>query len=154
MRIPVSFVLLALTQVSPLTSMAQEKKIRRADLPAAVAKTVRAQSQNAVIRGLSEEKENRRLYYEVQMTVEGHGKEILMDSKGAIVEVEEQVAFDSLPSPIKEGLQIKAGKGKIVNVESVTKRDTLVAYEAQVTTGGRRSEIQVGPEEKPLDHEE
>jgi len=152
MRIPVSFVLLALTQVSPLTSMAQEKKIRRADLPAAVAKTVRAQSQNAVIRGLSEEKENRRLYYEVQMTVEGHGKEILMDSKGAIVEVE--VAFDSLPSPIKEGLQIKAGKGKIVNVESVTKRDTLVAYEAQVTTGGRRSEIQVGPEEKPLDHEE
>ena len=30
----------------------------------------------------------------------------------------------------------------------------LVAYEAQVTTNGKRSEVQVGPDGKPLDHEE
>jgi hypothetical protein len=29
-----------------------------------------------------------------------------------------------------------------------------VAYEAQVMTGGKKSEVQVGPDGKPLNHEE
>jgi hypothetical protein len=51
-------------------------------------------------------------------------------------------------------LQAKAGKGKITKVESLTKKDKLVAYEAQVVTNGKKSEVQVGPDGKPLDHEE
>jgi hypothetical protein len=41
-----------------------------------------------------------------------------------------------------------------VKVESITKHDRLVAYEAKVLTGTKKSEIQVGPDGKPLDHEE
>jgi hypothetical protein len=48
----------------------------------------------------------------------------------------------------------KAGKGEIVTVESITKHDKLVAYEATILTMGKRSEIQVDPEGKPLGHEE
>ena len=44
--------------------------------------------------------------------------------------------------------------GKLVKVETITKKNKLVAYEAVVTKGGKKSEIQVGPEGKPLDHEE
>jgi hypothetical protein len=51
-------------------------------------------------------------------------------------------------------LQAKAGKGKLVKVESLTKKDKLVAYEAQVDTNGKKSEVQVGPDGKALDHEE
>ncbi len=122
--------------------------------PAAVEKTVAAQSQRATIRGFSEERENGQMYYEAEMTVDGHSKDLLVDNSGAIVEVEEQVAMDSLPAPVKEGLQTKAGKGKLVKVESITKHEKLVAYEAQVVTGGKKSEVQVGPDGKPLDHEE
>ncbi len=132
----------------------QEKKIPRANLPPAVEKTVAAQSQNATIKGFSEENENGRTFFEAEMMVNGHSKDVLMDSKGYIVEVEEQVALDSLPQAIKDGLQAKAGKGKIRKVESLTKHDKLVAYEAQVTTDGKKSEVQVGPDGKPLDHEE
>ena len=39
-------------------------------------------------------------------------------------------------------------------VESLTKNGKLVAYEAIVSTGTGKSEIQVGPEGKPLAHEE
>jgi hypothetical protein len=39
-------------------------------------------------------------------------------------------------------------------VESLTKHGTLVAYEAQVLNKGKKSEIQVGPDGKPLAHEE
>jgi len=132
----------------------QEKKIQRADLPPAVEKTVATQSQGATIKGFSQEKENGQTYYEAQMMVSGHSKDVLIDKDGAIVEVEEQVAMDALPAAVKDGLQSKAGSGKIVKVESLTKHNKVVAYEAKVQTNGKKQEIQVGPDGKPLDHEE
>lgn len=133
---------------------AQEKKIKRSDLPPAVEKTVAAQSEGAAIKGFSTEKEKGQTLYEVEMTVNGHSKDISMAPDGSIVEIEEQVALDSLSSEVKAGLQAKAGKGKILKVESLTKKDKLVAYEAQVETNGKKSEVQVGPDGKPIDHEE
>ena len=132
----------------------KEKKIQRADLPPAVEKTVAAQSQGATITGFSQEVEKGQTFYEAEMTVNGHSKDVEMDASGAVVEVEEQIAFDSLPAAVKAGLQARAGSGKILKVESLTKRDKLVAYEAKVLTAGKRSEIQVAPDGKPLDHEE
>jgi hypothetical protein len=133
---------------------AQEKKIKREDLPPAVEKTVAEQSKGATIRGFAQEVDKGKTYYEVQLTVNGHGKDISMDEKGDIVEVEEEVALDSLPPAVKEGLLKAAGAGKIGKVESLTKKGTLVAYEAVVRTGAKRSEIQVGPDGKKLAHPE
>jgi len=133
---------------------AQEKKIRRSDLPPAVEKTVAAQSEGATIRGFSTEKEKGQTLYEVEMTVNGHSKDISIAPDGTIVEIEEQVALDSLSPEVKAGLQAKAGKGKLVKIESLIKKDKLVAYEAKVDTNGKKSEVQVGPDGKPLDHEE
>jgi hypothetical protein len=134
------------------TASAQEKKIKRSDLPADVEKTVVAQSQGATIRGFSTEKENGEIRYEVELMVNGHSKDVLMDPGGAVVEVEEQVAMDSLPPAVKDGLQAKAGKRKLGRVESITKHDKLVAYEAHVR--GKSVEVLVDPDGKPLDHEE
>src|SRR5467141_3297128 len=133
---------------------AQEKKIKRSDLPPAVEKTVAAQSVGATIRGFSTEKEKGQTLYEVELMVNGHSKDISMAADGSIVEVEEQVVLDSLSADVKAGLQAKAGKGKILKVESLTKKGKLVAYEAQVETNGKKSEVQLGPDGKPLDHEE
>jgi uncharacterized membrane protein YkoI len=133
---------------------AQEKKIKRSDLPPAVEKTVAAQSAGAAIKGFSTEKENGQTLYEVEMTVNGHSKDISMTSDGSIVEVEEQVALDALSPEVQAGLQAKAGGRKIEKVESITKKGKLVAYEAKVLTNGKKSEVQVGPDGKPLDHEE
>jgi hypothetical protein len=131
-----------------------EKKISRSDLPAAVEKTVAAQSNGATIRGFNEEKENGKTYYEAELTINGHSKDVLIDATGTVAEVEEQVDFAALPGAVQAGLQAKAGSGKLGKVESITKHEKLVAYEAKVTINGKRSEIQVGPDGKPLDHEE
>jgi hypothetical protein len=136
------------------SAVAQEKKIKRSDLPPAVEKTVAAQSAGATVKGFSKENEKGQTYYEAEMVVNGHSKDILIDGNGAIVEVEEEVAMDALPSEVKAGLQAKAADGKLVKVETITKKDKLVAYEAQVTKGGKKSEVQVGPDGRPLDHEE
>ena len=137
-----------------LLALAEEKQIKRSDLPPAVEQTVAAQSSGATIRGFSEERENGQVFYEAGLTVNGHNRDVLMDASGAIVEIEEQIAMDTLPTNVQDGLHAKAGKGKIVTVESITKHDRLVAYEATVFTSGKRSEIQVDPQGKHLRHEE
>jgi len=136
------------------SAIAQERKIKRSDLPTAVEKTVAAQSSGASIQGFSEEREKGQTLYEAEMTVKGHSKDILMDADGVIVEVEEQVAMDELPNEVQDALRTNVRKGKIVTVESITKYDKLVAYEATILSNGERSEIQVDPHGKPLRHEE
>jgi len=133
---------------------AQEKKIKRTDLPPAVEKAVAGVSKGATIKGFNQETENGKTAYEVEMTVNGHSKDVLMDASGTVLEVEEEVALDSLSADVKAGLTAIAAGGKILKVESLTKGGKLVAYEAKVQAAGKKSEIQVGPDGKPLDHEE
>jgi hypothetical protein len=109
----------------------QEKKIQRSDLPPAVERTVAKQSKGTTIRGFSQEKENGQTYYEAELMVNGHTKDVLVDANGSVVEVEEQVSTESLPATVRQGLQDKAGKGKLVKIETLTKKDKLVAYEAK-----------------------
>jgi uncharacterized membrane protein YkoI len=135
-------------------TQAQEKKIRREELPPAVEKTVSEQSQGAAIRGFSTEVEDGKRRYEAELTVSGHGKDISMDQQGNITEVEEEVTMDSLPAAVKGGLTRAAGSGTITKIEALTKRGKLVAYEAEVRNGAKRSEVQVGPDGKKLAHSE
>jgi hypothetical protein len=123
----------------------QEKKIKRDQLPAPVEKTVAKESEGATIKGFATEVEHGQRFYEASMTVNGHGKDILIDKNGNIVEVEEEVSMDSLPAAVQAALKKAAGTGMIELVESLTKNGKLVAYEGHVKTGTRRSEIQVGP---------
>ena len=127
-----------------------EKKIRRNQLPAAVEKTVAAESQGATIKGFAREVEKGKTYYEAEMAVNGRTKDILMDTKGNIVEVEEQVDIATLPAAVQDALKQAAGTGTIEIVESLTKNGKLVAYEGHVKRGKKRSEIQVGPNGEKL----
>src|SRR5215831_18181872 len=133
---------------------AEEKKIKRSELPAAVEKTVAEQSKNATVKGFAKEVENGKTIYEVELTVNGHGKDIAMDAQGNIVEIEEEVDMATLPAAVKDGLAKAAGKGAISKVETLTKKGKLVAYEAVVKNGTKSSEIQVGPDGKKLAHPE
>jgi len=146
--------LLVASLVVVASAFAQEKKIKRSELPAAVEKTVVAQSKGATIRGFSEEKEKGQTTYEAEMLLNGHTKDVLMDANGVLIEIEEQVDLQAVSAEVRAGLQAKAGKGKITKIESITKKDKLVAYEAHVVTDGKKSEVQVGPDGRPLDHEE
>jgi len=132
------------------TASAQERKLTRAQLPPAVEKTVAAESQGATIKGFATEVEKGKRLYEAELEINGRSKDISMDRNGKIVEVEEEVTMDSLSASVQDALKAAAGKGTIGKIESLTKNGTLVAYEAQVTTGKKRSEIQVGPNGEKL----
>jgi hypothetical protein len=136
------------------SAAAKDKQLKKSDLPAAVQKAADEQSKGATVRGYASEVEDGKLQYELQLTVNGHSKDVSIAPDGAVLEIEEQVALDTLPAAVREGLQKKAGAGKITKVESLTKHGVLVAYEAGVLTGKKKSEVQVGPDGKPLAHPE
>lgn len=145
---------LAAAMTCACAATAQEKKVSKKDLPPAVQKTVEAQSANAAVRGFSEEQQNGKTYYEAEMIVNGRHKDVLMDASGVVVEVEEEVAWNSLPADVKSGLEKQAAGAKIRKVESLSKHDKVVAYEAVVLTDGRKKEVQVGPNGQTLSREE
>jgi uncharacterized membrane protein YkoI len=126
-------------------SREQESRVKMKDLPAVVQQTVREQSKGAVIRGLSREIENGETRYEVELKVNGHNRDVLIDPTGAVVEVEEQVTLSSLPAAVRRTISRRAAGGKIVSVESLTKGGSLVWYEAHVKKAGKSREIKVNP---------
>ena len=129
---------------------AQEKKLRREQLPPAVEKTVAKESEGATIKGFATEVEKGQRLYEAELIVNGHQKDISMNRQGVIVEVEEEVSMDSLPATVQDGLKKAAGSGTIEMIESLTRNGKLVAYEGHVKRGTKRSEIQVGPQGEKL----
>jgi hypothetical protein len=136
------------------TVIAADKKLTKSELPAPVQKAAYDQSKGATVLGYASEQENGQILYEAQLKVNGHTKDVSMDASGKVVEVEEEVALNSLPPEVQKGLIAAAGKGKIGKVESLTKSGKLVAYEAVAVTNGKRSEVQVGPLGSKLDHDE
>lgn len=148
---PITASLLTLT----LFAAAQERKIDRSALPSAVEKAVQAETKNAQIKGFAQEREHGKTFYEAETIVDGHTRDVLFATDGTIVEIEEEVALDSLPAGLQTALKNKAAGATIDKVESLTRKGRLVAYEAQIRrTNGKTAEIQVGPNGQNLSHEE
>ncbi len=137
-----------------LTAIAQEKRVERSALPAAVQKTVDQETKGATVKGFSTERENGKKVYEAETVVNGHTRDIQIAEDGTLTEVEEGVALDSLSPGVKQGLETKAAGAKITKVESLTKNGRLVAYEAATLRGTKRGEVQVGPDGASLAHAE
>lgn len=137
-----------------VNAAAAEKRISRAQLPKAVRRTADEQSRGATVRQYTTDFENGRREYEIEMISDGHSKDVAIAPDGRLLEIEEEVNINALPAQIVSALRKRAGRGQITKVESVRKNGTVVAYEAQVHTAGKHSEIQVGPNGEALLHEE
>ncbi|HTQ57133.1 MAG TPA: hypothetical protein VMI94_21840 [Bryobacteraceae bacterium] len=134
-----------LVALGTLALAASEIRVKMSDLPLAVQKTVKEQTRGARIRGFSKEVENGKTYYEAETMVNGKSRDILMDSTGTVVEVEEQTDLNSIPAAARRALDGRIGTGKVLRVESVTK-GSQVSYEAHILRHGKRSEVTVAPD--------
>ena len=133
---------------------AQEKRISRSELPAAVAATVDRETKGATIKGFTTEREHGKTTYEAKTVVNGKTRDIEIAQDGRVNEIEEEVDMASLPAKVQQALSAKAAGGKITKVESLTRGGKLVAYEAAILKNGRHSEFQLGPTGGALAHEE
>jgi hypothetical protein len=138
-------VMLALASVAGFVTAA-EKTLQVKDLPPAVQKTVQDQAKGAEIKNIGKETEKGVAQYEVETMVNGKHRDFNVDTKGALVVVEEETAIDGIPAAAKAGIMKRVGTGKVGMVEIVTKgSDTF--YEAAYTTrAGKKHEVLVKPD--------
>ncbi len=125
----------------------------RTKVPPAVQKTVDEQSRNATIRGLHKEVENGKTQYELELTVNGHGRDVIIDPSGSILEVEEEIALESVDPNVRAEIAKSIGNSKLLKLESVTKDGTLTGYEADVSRAGKKSSILMGTNGKFISKE-
>ena len=136
------------------TAAAQDHKIMRADLPVAVEQTVQKETAGAVIKGFATEMEQGKVTYEVLTILNGHTRDLSIAKNGTLLEIEEEVAMQTLPGSVQDALHKKLAGGVLTKVESLTKRGKLVAYEVSYTAAGKHREAQVGPAGERLLHQE
>jgi uncharacterized membrane protein YkoI len=127
---------------------AAERKVQMKDLPPAVRTAVEAETKGATVKGLSREVEGGKTFYEAETVVNGKTRDLLFDAAGKLVEVEEELALDAAPAPVRTAL---SGRGKVLKLESVTK-GSIVTYEAQVQKNGKKSEVALDADGKPVKH--
>jgi uncharacterized membrane protein YkoI len=84
--------------------------------------------------------------YEVETTVGGHTRDLLLDAAGRIVETEEDTSIDTVPAAVKTALEARGTVGK---VETVIKGKT-VTCEAVVEKNGKKTEVAVNAAGKPI----
>ena len=147
-RIPVLLVAgLLMAGPSHATTAKAPPKLTLEALPEAVQKTVRAETEGAVIHNISKEKGEDGIWvYEIETKVKNLGHDFIVGQDGALLISERQVTLESLPPAVRTTLVKAAGKQTIRIIESVTKAGKLEYYEAQVGSAKAAKEIKVGPD--------
>ena len=123
------------------------QKVQLKDLPPAVKATVEAETKNATLKGLSKEKENGKVVYELESLVSGRTRDLMIDSTGKVYVIEEQLDVDKAPAPVKAALE---AKGKIVRLESVMENGKT-HYEGQIQTkAGKKMSMELDASGSPI----
>jgi uncharacterized membrane protein YkoI len=121
---------------------AKEKKVQLQDLPPAVQAAVQVNTKDLPSYRISEEQEDGRTVYEVETTVNGLSRDLLIDTSGLVVEVEEELDAAQLPEAARKAVERVSGGGVIRKVEATT-RAGATEYEVSVKGGSGKSRVMV-----------
>ena len=116
---------------------AQEQKLNRKGVPAAVSASAVKAYPNARIKGWSKETEDGKTYYEAEM-IEGQTKrDVIFLPDGKIDLVEEEVPISAVPAAVQNALKARHPKAAINMAERLTK-DGAVQYELHLKKAAKK----------------
>jgi uncharacterized membrane protein YkoI len=119
------------------------KKLEVRDLPPAVQKAVQTEMKGAQVKSISKETEHGVTQYEIETLLNGKHRDFNVDTKGALLTVEEETTIDSIPAAARAAILKKVANGKLGMVE-LFKKGGEIMYEAAYTgKDGRKHEVLV-----------
>lgn len=93
---------------------------------------------NAVTKKFSQAKnidwEMKGVYYQAEFKIDRREHEILLDDKGRIVKMYEDISFDELPAKAKQSIKAQYASHKVSDVERITK-DSSVLFKVELEHG-------------------
>jgi uncharacterized membrane protein YkoI len=138
---------LGLVGLSAAQDKPKEQAVDLKILPPAVLKAFKAAYPNAVIKGASKEVENGVTQYEVE-SVDGQlNRDLLYLADGKVIEIEETIAPENLPAPVKQTLAKEYAGAKVLKAEILT-RDGAKAYELSIELKGKKMGVTIDPQGK------
>jgi hypothetical protein len=151
MKLHNAVALAVLVLATAVASPAREQHVKIDDLPAVVKQTVLEVSQGTKLRGLTREVEKGETFYEAELEMNGRTRDVIIDSTGTVVLIEEEVDWSALPAPVQAAIEKAAQGRKILLVETLTRNSQIEAYEAHMRKGWwGEMEIKVDPEGNPI----
>ncbi len=120
----------------------QERKVTEAEVPKAALDALKRLADQAKITEFAEEIEHGHTYYEGSWSGPNGDVDALVTASGDLVEIEEAIPADKVPSVVRAETEKAAGKGAKVKYE----KKTLVIYEAHYKKGDRREEVTLTPD--------
>ena len=120
-----------------LSAVAQEKKITANQVPAAVITAFKNSYPKATIRGYAQEKENGKVFYEIESREGTTQRDVLYNADGTVAEVEESIPASDLPADAQQAIKQKYPRAVIVLAEKTIAGDT-VGYEVSLRNGKKR----------------
>lgn len=130
-------------------ALAQEAKVKRSQVPRAVIAAFESAYPRATVHGFAREKENGKVYYEVE-SVEGQTtRDILYNPDGTVAEIEEGIAATDLPAAALKALRAKYPGAVVTKAERITRGD-ITEYEAHAKVGKRRVSMEFDASGAPL----
>ncbi len=124
-----------------LPAFAQEMKLSEKNVPTAVVTAFKSAYPQARIRGYAKEKENGKVFYEVESMDGTTHRDILYHADGTVAEIEERIAATDLPAEAQQAIRQKYPKASITIAEKVTIGDK-VGYEVSAKQGKKRISLE------------
>jgi hypothetical protein len=130
-----------------VASNAQDQKITKKDVPAAVLKAFAAAYPKAKVNNYGTEVEKGVKYYELE-TVEGKiVRDFLYKADGTLAELEENLTPDMVPDAISKAVKVEFPKGKISSGEKNTRGD-VVTFDIIVVNGKDKVSVKLSGDGK------
>lgn len=141
MKVDFTFVRIALigaaVSLLSFSAAAQEKKITAKQVPAAVIKAFKTAYPNATIRGYAREKENGKVFYEIESREGATKRDVLYNADGTVAELEESISVGDLPADAQQAIKQQYPKAVITIAEKTTAGDKI-GYEVTARQGRKR----------------
>ena len=126
---------------------AQDKKITKKDVPAAVLKAFEAAYPKAKVNNYGTEAEKGVTFYELE-TIEGKIKrDLLYKADGTLAELEEILTPAMVPEAITKTIKAEFPKGKIVSGEKTT-QGSAVTFDIVVANGKEKVRVDLNADGK------
>ena len=138
--------------VASFSVPAQESKLTAKQVPAAVIKAFKAAYPTATIKGYAKEKENGKVFYEIESTDGAIGRDILYNPDGTVAEIEETVTPSDLPAGALDALKAKYPGAVVVKAERTTQKNAQgdkIGYEVIAKQGKKRVTMEFDGDGKP-----
>jgi len=127
-----------------------ERKVTQAEVPAAALATLKKLAAGAEITEFAEEVEHGHTFYEGSWKgPSGGNMDVLVTPDGDLVEIEEQVSTDKIPSATLRAARKAAGK----DAELAFEKKTMILYEVKFRKANRRHELLLTPDGRRVEEE-